>query len=319
MGDTDTAPDKTDTGWFNDADQLTDFMADHRIGDTTMRSSFEDAQAIIATFADSTETGAWASLDRATVAERLKGLFAPTTAADIGSGYRSIDQGALNLCGPAALLVMAIGRDPVAVAHYATDLFDTGSGSIGNFTVTASDDLRAADFADLETHGRIASQAEWMMLGAIRNTLQPFWQPDWNGDPDQLLAGMTRPEEIADWMRQTGIWTTVEDNGRWASNPGIPNATDLSVAEGTDTAMLIHANLLKESETVGAIDGPAAHNWSPLEYFPNHWVVLLSEITPSVDGETMEFTVWTWASRVRLKTPKQVFLDNYFGTISASQ
>ncbi len=157
-----------------------------------------------------------------------------------------------------------------------------------------------------------------MMLSAIRNATEPFWQPEWEGDPDQMLAGLTRPEELADWMRLTGIWSGVEDAGRWASNPGIPNATSLLVAEGTDTAMLVNSNLVRESQVLDSSRRPAAHDWSPGQYFPNHWVVLLSEVTPSVDQTTLDLTVWTWAGRRRLRAPQRVFLDNYFGTVGAT-
>lgn len=307
-----------DTGWFEDGEELTAFMADQRAADTRSVSSFEDAQNVISEFAAVEGGGAWASLDRATVAERLATLIAPTTASDSGTGYRSLSQSALNLCGPAVLLVMATGRDPVAVANYATELFETGTGSIGSFTVTASDELRNADFADLSTRGSIASQAEWMMLSAIRNATEPFWQPEWTGDPEQELAGMSRPGEVADWMRQTGIWSIVEDNGRWASNPGTPNATSLGVLEGTDIALLLHANLINESTVVGGDAAPKEHSWSIDQYFPNHWIILLSEVTPQIDDQSLEFTVWTWGGRLRLRAPQQVFIDNYFGTISAS-
>lgn len=317
MADED-APDPRGDNWFTDTQELGQYMEDHRLADTRMNSSFEDAQSVIAAFGESTEAGAWPSLDRAEVAGRLATLIAPTAQGDAGTGYRSMDQGELNLCGPAAFLVLAIGRDPAAVARYATELFDTGTGSIGGFSVTAGDDLRNADFAAMTARGRISSQAEWMMLSAIRNSTEVFWQPDWNGDPDQELAGMSRPEELADWMRQTGIWSSVEDAGRWASNPGIPDATSLSVAEGTDTVMLIHGNLLSEGTFVGDRDGMAQHQWSLLEYFPNHWVVLLSEVTPDVHDGSLQFSLWTYGHRFRMTVPQQVFLDNYFGTVSAS-
>ena len=218
--------------------------------------------------------------------------------------------------GPRSLLAM--GRDPVAVARYATDLFETGTGSIGNFTVTASDDLLGTDFAEVSTHGNASSQAEWMMLSAIRNATEAFWQPEWTGDPDQELAGMTRPEELADWMRQTGIWSSVKDNGRWASNPGIPDATDIVLAEGRDVAVLIHANLIKESTVSGADHGPGEHTVSIMNNFPNHWVVLLSEVTPKLDDNSLDLTIWTWGGRMKLNVPQQVFIDNYFGTITAT-
>ena len=318
MADNDTIPSKTDTGWFDDAEELGTFMEDQRIADTRMSSSFDDAQSIISDFAASEESGAWSSLDRATVAERLTSLIAPTTGGNAGTGYRSLAQAGLNLCGPAALLVMAMGRDPAAVARYATELFDTGTGSLGNFSVSASEELLGTDFSDVSSRGSISSQAEWKMLSAIRNATEAFWQPEWTGDPDQELAGMTRPEELADWMRQTGIWSSVEDNGRWASNPGIPDATSIGMFEGTDTAVLIHVNLIKESSIADGDPAAKDQSWSALQYFPNHWVVLLSEITPQIDDNSLVYTIWTWGGRLRLRTPQQVFVDNYFGTVSGS-
>lgn len=309
---------RTDVGWFEDGEQLDAFLTDQRIADTRMASSFEDARLLIDEFASLDGSGAWVSLDRTAVAERLITLIAPSTGTDAGTGYRSLSQSSLNLCGPAALLVMAMGRDPVAVARYATELFENGSGTIGGFGVSASEELLAADYSQMAIRGSISSQAEWMMLSAIRNATEPFWQPEWTGDPDQELAGMTRPEELADWIRQTGIWSHVRDDGRWASNPGIPNATSLNLLEGTDIAVLLHSNLLKESVVLGADAAPQSHRWSIDQYFPNHWVVLLSEVTPQIEDGALIFTIWTWAGRMRLRAPQQVFIDNYFGTVSAS-
>lgn len=313
-----SSPSPTDTGWFTDTNELTAFMQDRRAADTRMASSFEDAQVVVEAFATSEEAGAWPSLDRATVAERLHTLIAAPEASDACTGYRSLSQSVLNLCGPAALLTMATGRDPVSVARYATDLFDSGSGSIGGFTVTASDELRGADFASMNARGSISSQAEWMMMSAIRNATEPFWQPEWTGNSDQELAGMTRPEELAGWMRDTGIWSNVVDAGRWASNPGIPNATAIGMAEGSDVAMLIHANLIKESTVVDGDQAPRKQSWSIDQYFPNHWVVLLSEVTSQVDDDSLEFTIWTWGGRMRLRASQRTFLNNYFGTVSAA-
>ncbi|BBY56511.1 hypothetical protein H7J07_03500 [Mycobacterium koreense] len=310
-------PSPTDTGWFTDADALRTMMEDERFADDKTLSSFTDAQTLIATFAASPSAGAWRSLDRATVAARLATLIAPTQGSDSGVGYRSLQQAGLNLCGPAALLMMAMGRDPVAVARYATDLFDTGSGSIGTFAVHAGQDLLDADFGAMSARGSISSQAEWMMLGAIRNTAQPFWQPQWRGDPDQELAGMTRPEELADWMRQTGIWSRVDDDGRWASNPGIPDATAIGMYAGTDTAVLLHTDLISGSTIVDSDTAPKEQSSWISELFPNHWVVLLSEVVPDLADRTLTLTIWTWGGRLRLRTPERVFIDNYFGTVSA--
>lgn len=318
MADNDTISNQTDTDWFTDSDQLTSFMNDKRLADPQMISTFKDAQDIIDSFATIGGNSAWPSLSRAVVAERLKALIAPPNDTDTGVGYRSLSQQSLNLCGPAALLMMAIGRDPVAVARYATELFDTGSASIGNFIVCASDALINTDFEQMCTLGSISSQAEWMIMSAIRNATEAFWQPEWTGNPDQEFAGMTRPEELSYWMRQTGIWSNVTDNGRWATNPGIPNATSIGMYEGTDTAMLIHTNLIKESSVICIDPEPKRRSWSIDQYFPNHWVILLSEVTSQLTDDTLDFTIWTWGGRMHLRAPQQVFIDNYFGIVSAS-
>ena len=41
---------------------------------------------------------------------------------------------------------MALGRDPVAVMQFATQLFDAGSATLGNLKVAPSQDLLQADF-----------------------------------------------------------------------------------------------------------------------------------------------------------------------------
>ena len=48
-------------------------------------------------------------------------------------------------------------------------------------------------------------------------------------------------------MRDSGIWSSVDDHGKWASNPGIVNASNLKMDTGTDIPLLIHANLIAKS------------------------------------------------------------------------
>jgi hypothetical protein len=261
-------------------------------------------------FAARATASAWSSLDRAIVASRLKELIA---------NPRAVYQGGLNLCGPAAFYQMALGRDPVAVATFVTDLFEQGTATMGSLTVTPSPDMLNADYSKLNADGRASSQCEWMMLGALRNATNAFWQGSWQGDPNQELAAMTRPEEVADWMTKSGIWSTVQDGGKWASNPGIPNAANLDVSEGNDVSLLIHLNLIAKS-TVESIDPkPDVHvsNNMLMTQFPNHWVVLLNQVTPDVSQTHVTLTIWTWGGVLKLTAENQVFVDNYFGAVTA--
>jgi hypothetical protein len=310
---------------FDDADQLGAFMDDMRARDSKMSSAYADAKAVVATFAAETGAGAWSSLQRDVVAARLTQLATdPSVPAgqplDYSVGPRSVQQAGMNLCGPAAFCQMALGRDPVAMMRFATDLFDKGTASIGSLKIAPGQDLLGADYAAMARQGNPSSQAEWMLLGALRNSTEAFWQPSWTGNPQQELAAMTRPEELAGWMRQSGIWSKVTDGGKWATNPGIPAATDLMQGEGIDIALLIQINLLVGSklEPAGPVPAAAPERNALLAQFPNHWVVLLSEIVPDTAQENLTFTIWTWGGGLKVTAPKQVFLNNYYGAVTAS-
>ena len=66
-------PSPTDTNFFTD--QLDQFTSDMRASDTRKVSDPATAAQTVDTFAAKTDAGAWPSLDRATVAARLKDLI----------------------------------------------------------------------------------------------------------------------------------------------------------------------------------------------------------------------------------------------------
>jgi hypothetical protein len=295
---------------FNDVKELGEFLSDQRAQDTEMVSKISDALPLIEAFRGSDTVSPWTSLDRNAVADRLT---------EIVNEPRVIQQGQLNLCGPAAFFIQVAARDPVSFATFAVALFDNGSAQIGNLSVAPDAELIAADYADMlqKMAGSPSPQADWMLLGSLRNSTNVFWQGGWHGDPDQELAGMTRPEELASWMTQSAVYASVDDRGRWASNPGLPDALDLKPFPGTDIALLIHANLISISR------GNPTDDNVLLSRFPNHWVVLLSEVLVNVmvNPDTQEpidqvsFRVWTWGGVEDIKVTKNDFIANYFGAV----
>jgi hypothetical protein len=313
-------------GNFDDSLDLTDLRAQ----DSVQLSSVSDAIAIVETFRSSTATSPWTSLDRSQVADRLETIL---------KDPRQINQGSLNLCGPAAFFNIVTGRHPVAVARCATSLFDTGVGDLGGLHFAPNSALVTTNYADMlsrmQTAGSVAAQADWMLLGSLRNTTSVFWQPSFRGDPAQELAGMTRPEELASWLKSTGIFVSVVDGGKWATNPGIPNASSLPTSQGTDNALLINTNLLAAakvatSTTASAGQAPqltpanldSQNNSFILSMFPNHWVTLLSEVvsTPYTDpngGTYVTLSVWTWGqAHLSLWIAQSDFLNNYYGAVT---
>src|SRR5271165_468339 len=301
----------TDTNYFTDGDQFDQYTSDMRASDTKKVSDANTASQTIDTFAAETAAGAWSSLDRATVAARLKELI---------SNPRALNQASLNLCGPAAFFMEWIGRDPQAFATFATALFDAGDASIGSLDVKPDQDLIGADYNTLVSGGggNPPAQADWMILGALRNAHQVFWQPSWAGDPKQELAALTRPEEVTDWFNAAGIFTKVSNEANWATLAGIPHATSITLSEGTSAVLLIHMNLIAQA----TIDGkPAAENVGVdntflLNQFPNHFVHLLSEVTPSADHQTVRLSIWSWGrSFLNMVVPQDAFVNGYFGAV----
>ena len=309
----DDQPDSGDGGYFKDTDKLTEYLRDERAADTNAISTKEDAKAVIDAFRAETAASPWTSLDRGQVADRL---------ADLIDDPRQIHQGALNLCGPAVFFCMWNARDPVGFARFATQLFDNGRASIGSMNVAPSRKLLTKDYSQMVPlmKGDVTTQADWMVMGALRNSEDVFWQGTWTGDPRQELPGLTRPEELAAWMKATGVWKTVRNEANWATNKGVQHAIDLQIFKGWDTALLVNANLLVAAHPIDNTCGqdPGAmpeNNWI-LKQFPNHFVMLLSEIVRNEQADTLEFGIWSWGHTLPcLSVPTKAFTDNYYGAV----
>ncbi|CAN5672902.1 hypothetical protein BH18ACT7_BH18ACT7_24980 [soil metagenome] len=300
----------TDTGWFTDGDALSSYLMDTRASDTRMVSSVADAVARIDGWRSGAATGPWNGLNRTAVADRL---------AQIVADPRLVRQGNLNLCGPASLVCMWAARDPHSFASLGTTLFDYGSAYLGSLLLQPSAELLQADSSTFSgsTYG-----ADWMVLGAIRNSTNVFWQGSWRGDPAKELAGLTRPEELAEWLTAVGIYAVVLNEANWVTPAGIPHATGLEFAEGRDIALLLHVNLINAARHV-----PLDQSFL-LNQFPNHYVVALNSPTLAVgddpggsyvDGDVL-LSLWTWGEvggHLSLAVPQAEFVANYYGAVVA--
>ena len=78
---------------------------------------------------------------------------------------------------------------------------------------------------------------------------------------------MTTPGEVAAWMKASGIYTKVTDEGNWVANKGFSHAMALRPTPDRDILMLINANII-----AAAANGRK----KILDSFPNHFVQLHS-------------------------------------------
>jgi hypothetical protein len=262
------------------------------------RSSEEAAKravAAVADFAARRGSSAWhPSLTREGVAARLGELLADP---DL------VDQGDLNVCGPATLFHFWFQRDTLATVEYASSLFATGRGRLGDLTVEPGRDLRAQDYGAVARSA--APPADWMMLSALRD-----WEYDvldFEGTPAEGASGITRPDELARWMRASGAYQRVDDDGAWVRTKGVTHALALAPSPSCDVAILIHARIIEAAAP--------GRKKSLLDRFPNHYVRLVEPI--AARGRDVTFRYWTWGSAPASATVSVAsFEASYYGSVT---
>jgi N-acetylmuramoyl-L-alanine amidase len=307
--------DGEDGGYFTDADELNAYMRDQRGADTLRVSSVADAQASVRAYLDRGAQTVWPNLDARVVAQQI---------ADRAADFRLFQQGNLNLCGPASFLCIWAGRDPCGYVNYALGLLEHGSGRIGSQTITVSAALEAIPYPRFGRAGLIsAPAADFLCMAPLRNSANEIMPYD-PGAGAEGLQGMTTPGELAEWLRWTGAFSTVRDEGNWTRAAGIDHALNLMPGTGSDVAMLINVNALASASRVEIVSGGTTSNpVAPdstfiLNMFPNHFVVLLSEVVPDTSNQTVSLTAWTWAgSYVFSGIPVRSFSGNYYGAVKA--
>jgi len=254
-----------------------------------------DAEAAVAAFAARSDSSVWhASLTRAEVAARLRALLADPNL---------VDQGDLNVCGPATFFHLWIRHNPLAVVDYATSLFETGVGRIGSLTIKPGRDLKVQNYGEVARSS--TPPAEWMMLSALRD-----WENDaldFEGSPEDGASGITRPAELAKWMKAGGAYQSVSHDGNWVRHKDLAHALALAPSELCDVIILINANIIESAAT--------GHKRKLLDYFPNHYVRLVDPIARA--GSDVTFRYWTWGYAPATATVSaSSFESGYFGSIT---
>jgi hypothetical protein len=305
---------------FDDADPndpnspMAAYMRDERGSDSLQVSQPSDATALVDAYLGRGATTVWPNLDANAVAQQIK---------DRCGNARLFQQGNLNLCGPAAFLSIWAGRDPVGYAKYAIGLLESGAGPIGSTTINANATLEAIAYPRLGRPSVMTAPAcDFLCMAPLRNDANAILPYDPSSHAENL-EGLTTPGEVAGWLRATGVFSTVKDEGNWVRSAGIDHALNLMCGAGLDVAMLINVNALASAAQVQAISGGTTPNPVPpdnnfiLSMFPDHFVVLLSEVTPDVKARTVTLSAWTWGgSYVFMDIPVATFSTNYYGAVS---
>jgi hypothetical protein len=258
------------------------------------------AHAIVDEFAARPGGSPW-RLERSVVAARLHELI---DRPDL------VRQGRLNLCGPAAVFVVWLHRDPAAVATFAASLFDEGRSAIGDLAVVASPGLRAVRHGAGRT-GEPCPQADWMLMAALRDSANRTLRYAHQGGLAEAAAAITLPGAMSRWLSATGVFARVDDETTLVRRPAAGHAPSLRPGPQRDILLLVAQEMLR---TPGSRWGRARDRLVGL--FPNHWVILRSPIGFDDAGQ-VTFRFWSWGAEYIATLSPAGFARGYHGCLDA--
>jgi hypothetical protein len=246
-----------------------------------------EAQRRIAAFRTSTRPGKWhPSLDRNRVADRLLELI---------DNPDSLHQASNGLCGEAAFFNVWLWEDPLAVANFGMQLFNSGAAAIGTDWVRPGHSLIGnsplkQDFSKIlsqvqKEHNNLPANwgAEWMMMSALRDANNYIISYD--GTPSDHWGDGSSDRELARWLRASGLFRSVSANTDDDEEHNVEHA--LKLVPGNDIIMISC-----DSHMLG---NPPPKGGKPDD---DHWFVLRSAIIEQSDG-SVDFRFWCWGEPTR--------------------
>jgi hypothetical protein len=270
------------------------------------------AIAMVGDFRKRPGRGMFPHIQRDKVADRLLGLIKTP---------ESLDQAQSSFCGPAAFMYTFLKYDPVAFTKYVIDLYDTGQARIGKWNIQPSLGFR---FEPLPWDSR---GADWIALGSLRDSENWFLEyhrnelPLLNAQGGSIFNFTVFGYSMAEIVEEQRGGTSASEMVKWLSNVGYSKVEDWTGA-GMELPSAQMANeyyrkgyrvcLSICSNIFGTHAQRAGRNLGA-----DHWVVLSSPI--QINGDTVSFTIFTWASTRTVIATRAEFQNNYFGFVCAGR
>lgn len=249
------------------------------------------AMAAIAVFEQSNAPGAWTFLDKATIIAEMR--------VRVQDPFQ-VNQGGQPFCGPAAVLVALLQKQPLRYVELCRSLFLLGGFQGFSRYITASDRLRQ------DSHGNLQmGQADWMVLATLRDVESLIFPVEPNA-PHIIrnLAGMTKSWEMKGWVKEILGYSHVAYEHAYLMNDvsAMKDAAAALQSGGVAFALITAEGMLG--------------NKPPLVPFPSHWIALLGNI--SVQGNPVTFDIYTWSKQLRLTMDTGLFKKYLWATVTGT-
>jgi hypothetical protein len=213
------------------------------------------------------------------------------------------------------------------------DLYDKGMATLGTAKTGTMTIKPSLGFRNEEPPSdSVTPTVDWITLGSLRDSENWLFEYHLKEDPfirasiltrlsDVIkhavegIRGYSTPGDLENWFRKVG-YTRITNRASTIGSEDWQNAVHANamLTQGHHVCLLIDADVLK----CDTLDSTSL--------FPNHWVVLTSEIK-IVPHDSVQFTVFTYGNG-RTAVPsgmpsrslsKENFLDHYYGFVSAGR
>jgi len=258
------------------------------------------ATALINAFAAASGTGAWPSLNRATLAKQLNSKLATP---DL------VNQAQTPFCGAAAFVRALVISKPDDYAQAAIDLFSTGEAKIGSLSIKPGNTTRNS------APQKSTDQADWLMLAGIRDSGNTLLSAA--GLLGGNAAGITLPGTLAEWFTSAGF--TVINKCDVLQT--IPVVRACQITEANNYRSSHHVILFIDENVM-----EATNQADETSMYPDHWVTLT---TPITDGgllaynDAISLSVHSWGGIVAIPTTpplqKKYFLNKFYGYLAVQK
>ncbi len=250
----------------------------------------ETASSAIDAFEQSSATGVWACLDKATVISELRSRIRDPF---------QVNQGGQPFCGPTSVLFELVRKQPNRYVQICQNLFEGGGFQGTQHWIRADEALRS----NVDRNLRM-SQTDWMVLATLRESENLLFPVEPNA-PDLIrnLAGMTKSWEIKGWIQELlGYSKTAYHQAFLFSDLDAMNQSIAAIQAGGVAMLLITAE--------GLLQG----NPPPPIPFPSHWVTLLGGF--EMNGDRVSFDIYTWSQKLTVQTDANSFRKYFWASVT---
>jgi hypothetical protein len=216
-----------------------------------------------------------------------------------------IQQGVTGTCGAASFLYSIARSNRFDYMRLVMDLYDKGIATLGTAKTGTMTIKPSTGFRNEEPPPESATPTvDWITLGSLRDSENWLFEYHLKEDPFVRASILTA---LSDWVREAveGIrgYSTPGDLESWFRKVGYTRITNRASTIGSaDWQNVVHANAMQAQghHVCLLIDADVLYfdTLDSTSLFPNHWVVLTSQIKV-VPHDSVQFSVFTYGNGKR--------------------